>query len=134
MEKEKKYLSWSEIEIAVERLASNIFNSDRGITAITGLPRGGLIPAVMLSHKLKIPYIVNPQLVGNNVLLVDDICDTGETLKRFQNEANIITCTIHYKKSASYEPNFWYRMADENIWIVYPWENKTSDTIQDYKK
>ena len=60
MEKEKKYLTWGEVEIAVERLASNIFNNNIGITAVTGLPRGGLIPAVMLSHKLKIPYIINP--------------------------------------------------------------------------
>jgi hypothetical protein len=30
------------------------------------------------------------------------------------------------------EPNFWFKLANENEWIVYPWENKDSQTIPDY--
>ncbi len=40
---EKIYLSWSDIEAAIENLASQIKNSGETIEAITGLPRGGLI-------------------------------------------------------------------------------------------
>ena len=133
METPKKYLSWGDLEVAVERLAANIYNSGHGIAAITGMPRGGLIPAVMLSHKLKIPFTLTPNLADGKILVVDDICDTGKTLEKFKHEENIITVTIHYKQSSSYEPNFWYKLAEEGVWLVYPWENKNSDTIQDYK-
>ena len=131
----KRFLSWRDIDDAIERLAINITNSGTQFAAIGGLPRGGLIPAVMLSHTLKIPYV--PQAVfmrtPGNLLLVDDICDTGKTLKPFENDERIYTVTIHYKLSATTEPNFFWKLAPTNEWIVYPWERKDSKTIQDYK-
>ena len=132
----KKFITWGDIDDAVERLAINITNSNTEIMAIGGLPRGGLIPAVILSHKMNIPFVSQAYLaqVPGNILIVDDICDTGKTLKRFKFESNIYTATLHYKTSAEYEPHFWWRLAPENEWIVYPWENKDSETIQDYKK
>lgn len=130
----KKFITWGDINDAVERLAINIVNSKIKITAIGGLPRGGLIPAVMLSHKMNIPFVSQAYLaqVPGNILIVDDICDTGKTLKRFKFESNIYTATLHYKTSAEYEPHFWWRLAPENEWIVYPWEREDSQTIQDY--
>lgn len=133
----KRYLSWQDIEDAVERLAINITNSEKKIVDIIGLPRGGLIPAVMLSHKLGIPLLSEEEEIETEegyTLLVDDICDSGNTLQEYEEYEHILTVTLHYKSSASVEPNFWWRLAPENEWIVYPWENKDSETIQDYKK
>ena len=132
----KKFITWGDIDDAVERLAINITNSNTEIMAIGGLPRGGLIPAVILSHKMNIPFVSQAYLaqVPGNILIVDDICDTGKTLKRFKFESNIYTATLHYKTSAEYEPHLWWRLAPENEWVVYPWENKDSEAIQDYKK
>ena len=132
----KKFITWGDIDDAVERLAINITNSNIEIMAIGGLPRGGLIPAVMLSHKMNIPFVSQAYLaqIPGNILIVDDICDTWKTLKRFKFESNIYTATLHYKTSAEYEPHFWWRLAPENEWVVYPWENKDSEAIQDYKK
>ena len=132
---EKRFLSWRDIDDAVERLAINITNSSIQFTAISGLPRGGLIPAVMLSHTLKIPYVAQEVFMRTpgNLLLVDDICDSGKTLKPFENEERVYTVTLHHKTSAITEPNFFWRLAPTNEWIVYPWENKDSKTIQDYK-
>jgi uncharacterized protein len=69
---------------------------------IVGIVRGGAIPAVYLSHKLKIPvqmvhwstrdktddwgnesncWIPEDLLAGKKILLVDDIIDGGETIK-----------------------------------------------------
>lgn len=81
----------------VESLASQISTSGRRYSFIVGLGRGGLVPAVCLSHKLKTPMIsidwsrgdreenfsyAIPQLIQQdiNVLIVDDILDTGEAL------------------------------------------------------
>jgi len=133
---EKVFMSWGDIQAAVEILASRITNSDIKIEAIGGLPRGGLVPAVMLSHKMGIPFVsqANIAKVPGNILIVDDICDSGETLKQFKFEENVFTATIHHKRSAVVEPNFFYQLAYENQWIVYPWENKDSDTVADYLK
>lgn len=133
---EKVFMSWGDIQAAVEILASRIARSDIKIAAIGGLPRGGLIPAVMLSHKMGIPFVSQANIVKvpGNILIVDDICDSGETLKQFKFEENVFTATIHQKRSAIIEPNFFYQLAYENQWIVYPWENRDSDTVADYLK
>jgi hypoxanthine phosphoribosyltransferase len=126
----KKYLEWRDIDDAVERLAINIKKSGIEISAIKGLQRGGLIPAVMLSHSLGIP-MTEKEIVSSSVLIVDDICDTGNTLMPYKQLNNPIA-TIHYKTSALLEPNFWFKIANEKEWIVYPWEQKDSKTIPDY--
>jgi len=132
----KRFITWNNINDAIERLSINIINSKIEIAAVGGLPRGGLIPAVMLSHKLTIPFVSQANIAGvnGNILIVDDICDSGKTLKRFKFESNVYTATLHYKTTAEYEPHFWWKLADNNTWYYYPWERKDSDTIADYLK
>ena len=129
---EKIYLTWKDVENAIESIAYRIKKCDIEFSSITGLPRGGLIPAVMLSHKLNIPYKESPTM--GNILVIDDICDSGETLHKFKHESNVYTATIHYKQTASVEPTFWYSLVQDKDWIVYPWERDDSETIADYKK
>jgi len=130
----KRFISWRDVEDAVERLSINITNSNIEIAAVGGLPRGGLIPAVMLSHKMNIPFVSQANIAGiiGNILIVDDICDSGKTLKRFKFEENVYTATLHYKTTAEYEPHYWWKLASTNEWIVYPWEREDSKTIADY--
>jgi len=130
----KRFISWRDVEDAVERLSINITNSNIEIAAVGGLPRGGLIPAVMLSHKMNIPFVSQANIAGvtGNILIVDDICDSGKTLKRFKFEENVYTATLHYKSTAEYEPHYWWKLASLNEWINYPWEREDSKTIADY--
>ncbi len=132
----KNFLDWKDIDDAIEELATNISKSKIKITAIGGLPRGGLIPAVMLSHKLDISFVSQASMAGvnGNILIVDDICDSGKTLKRFKYESNVYTATLHYKSNAIVEPNFWWKLASNDEWIVYPWERDDAEAIQDYLK
>jgi len=51
----KRYVSWNEIDELVNSLTQQITQSGIQIENIFGLQRGGLIPAVMISHKLGIP-------------------------------------------------------------------------------
>jgi hypoxanthine phosphoribosyltransferase len=126
---EKIYLDWQYIDDAITNLAHQIKSSELNIEYILGMPRGGLIPAVMLSHKLNIPLFRPGMVLNNKVLIVDDICDSGLTLQKY----NVITtAVIHYKQSAKIEPNFYYSLTPEDKWIVYPWELKDSKTIADY--
>jgi len=131
---DKRYLNWNDVDRAVNRIVASINSSEIKINAVGGLPRGGLIPAVMLSHRLSIPFVSQAQIqttIGN-ILIVDDICDSGKTLKRFKFEENIYTATLHWKQSSEYQPNYFWEIAYENEWIVYPWENKDSQTKPDY--
>ena len=130
----KRFITWRDINDAIERLSINITNSKVEIAAVGGLPRGGLIPAVMLSHRLTIPFVSQANIAGvaGNILIVDDICDSGKTLKRFKYESNVYTATLHYKTTAEYEPHFWWKLAALDEWIVYPWEREDSKTIADY--
>jgi hypoxanthine phosphoribosyltransferase len=123
----KVYLSWDDINILVEDLCNTIVSSGAQIKSITGIPRGGFIPAVMISHKLHIPYVSR---TNKDTLVVDDICDTGETLKR---AVGGFTATLHYKPTAGFTPDFYAKEVGTE-WIVYPWERNDSEAIQDYLK
>ena len=131
---DRRYLNWNDIDRAINRIVASINSSEVKINAIGGLPRGGLIPAVMISHRLSIPFVSQANIAGviGNILIVDDICDSGKTLKRFKFEENVYTATLHWKQSSEYQPNYFWEIAYENEWIVYPWENIDSQTKPDY--
>lgn len=123
----KIYISWDDIETLTDDLCKVISKSGKQILSVTGLQRGGLIPAVMISHKLNIPYVYS---INSTTLVIDDICDTGETLN---NLVTPLTAVLHYKTEANHKPTFFAQEVG-NEWIVYPWERKDSDAIQDYLK
>ena len=129
---EKIYLSWDEIENAIESLAHQILKSGKQIGSINGLARGGLIPAVILSHRLEIPFMNEDNDTEGHILIIDDICDTGNTLEYYTKHQYILTATIHYKQTAIVKPDFYYSLTPQDKWIVYPWEQKDSQTIADY--
>lgn len=64
-----------------------------------------------------------------NILIVDDISDTGETLTKAysrlkaitRNEPKIFTCTICMRKDTKLIPDICaYTIHDE--WVKFPWE------------
>ena len=124
--KSKIYLTWDDIDNLVNILSKQ---TPPNITSVMGLPRGGLIPAVMLSHKLNLPLVYFPL---ETTLIVDDICDTGNTFERIN--ANYFAC-LHYKPhTSSFKPTIWAKSHEGNEWVIYPWENENADAIQDYLK
>jgi len=123
----KVYLSWDDINILVEDLCQTIAASGAEIKSITGIQRGGLIPAVMISHKLHIPYVSR---INKDTLVVDDICDTGVTLK---NTIAGYTAVLHHKPHTScFTPTIYSGLHEGTEWIIYPWERKDSIPVQDY--
>jgi hypothetical protein len=123
----KLFVSWADIEGLVEELWKKIVIGSMPINSVHGLKRGGYIPAVMLSHQLRIPY---SEVILKDTLVVDDICDSGETLK---NAPGVYQAVLHYKPHTScVAPTIWAKEVGDE-WIVYPWERRDSRTIQDYK-
>lgn len=118
---ELKHITYKMFSNAVERLAQKILNSKTKYNNIYAIPRGGLVLGVYLSHRLRLPMISSEQLINNKTLIVDDICDTGMTLKRFPNNQKVVVVT----KSAGLDtcPDLMYSYGVANhIWIRFPWE------------
>ena len=121
----KKYVSWEMIEEFVHDVANNYANEN--VTGVYGLPRGGLVLAVMISHKMNIPMLMAPV---DNCIIVDDICDSGESLLHYvrntsANQINpYIIVTLYHKDNAlGIIPHFSPYEKGED-WIVFPWEDK----------
>ena len=130
---EKLYYSWEEVEELVDLLAKQITKSGYQIEYIFGLQRGGLIPAVLLSHKLGIPMTQDPTLP--HILVVDDICDSGKTFHDiFIEYPKAKFACLHFKPHISYfNPDFSANKFFSDAWINYPWERVDSKAIADYK-
>mgnify|MGYP003646502964 CR=1 FL=1 len=125
----KIYLSWDDVDDLVNELCEKIPFNLPLIDSVHGIPRGGLIPAVLISHKLGLPYV---NAVGPNTLVIDDIADTGVTLNE---SPGVYTAVLHYKPHTScFIPILWAKLHEGDEWVIYPWETKDSDPIQDYLK
>lgn len=118
--KNKKKISWRNIELAVLDLSIQIKEKYPDIKTIYGIPRGGLIIAVMLSHKLNIRLSQTIPLDHSDLLIVDDIIDSGNTMQ-FNSSLKTTTASILYRKTSNFKPDVYVKDA-EDYWWVFPWE------------
>ncbi|WP_300368109.1 phosphoribosyltransferase [Brachyspira sp.] len=125
-------ISWENINEAIEVLAKKIEDSNIRYEVIYGLARGGLVPAVMLSHKLKIPMVLNMEEVwrlkvkNKAALIVDDISDTGETLRYFDDQKFDIATLFVREHTSKIKPKYSYKNINHDNWLLFPWETKDS--------
>jgi len=148
----KKYvtLKWCDVESDIKDLTDNIKKSGEKFDAILGIARGGLVPAMLLSDSLDQHNIATigmrlykngkklesleildwpaKSMEGKNVLVVDDISDTGETLMQLKAwlekqkvSAFKIAC-LHVKAKTDVKPDFYSRELDG--WVCYPWNRR----------
>ena len=141
-----KYYSYEDFRIDTKKLLSNVAGFEPQV--IVGIARGGLTLAHALAEGMDIRKVqtIRTELydetskrdmlsifgecdfIGvSKVLVVDDISDSGDTLKAVMpylasKNTNIEfkSCTLFYKQTSSYEPDFWINEADD--WIDFFWE------------
>ncbi len=113
---------------------------------IVGISRGGLVPGVMMSHWFKLPFkpVVAairdfpaweeylPRPTDTRILIVDDICDSGETMTRIAgyidkrtNNVDVRFATLWWNNDIDWEPHYYAQeMAKDstNTWIHFPHE------------
>ncbi len=146
-------LSWQDVYNLTLRLSERIVDSGFKPDLIVGIARGGWIPARILSDVLyanamfnvrieyytdlgthgREPKITQPLAIPieeKNILLVDEVADTGESLchaldyiKRL-GATNVKSAVLHLKPSSKIVPDFYMKLVDS--WTVYPWENRES--------
>lgn len=118
---EKEYVTWDDVNQFVDMVD---YQTCRKVSGVYGLPRGGLILAVMLSHRLNVPLLMSP---ADNCMIVDDICDSGESLLHYVNNSSghedhkYTIVTMYYKEGAAVQPDM-YSCKKDDKWIVFPWE------------
>lgn len=140
-------VSWTEYHSLAQSLAAKILDSKHAPDHIVAIARGGLTLGHILSDFLRIPIatitiqsyvdiqtqgslIISEELrtpvKGKNVLLVDDVSDTGKTLiraiaylKEFE-PASVVSATLFYKPHSEIKPDYY---AEETAkWILFPYE------------
>ncbi len=117
--------------------------------SIVGVSRGGWAPARILSDLLENartaniriefytglgktrskPIVTQPisdKIAGKNALVVDDVSDTGESLKVAlehllkMGAASVKTVTIYFKPHSILKPDYFAESTSD--WIIFPWE------------
>jgi GTP cyclohydrolase I len=111
-------ISYEEVYLQAEKLATSI---NKSYAAIYAIPRGGVPIGIILSGLLKIPLIEKFDGNTKDVLIVDDLIDSGETLKQYPDSDSAVL----YKKSWSPKPTYWVEETDE--WLEFPYEQTERD-------
>ena len=148
MEK-KEFFSQKEMELALIEIKNQIDQSNFSPEIIFSINRGGCIPGVYLSHLLDIPHhVIDVQLrdqkkninisnllesakLEKDILIVDDINDTGATFNFVKNSlaehnGNFSYASLIENKSSNFKVDFKGKIIDKKInpnWIVFQWEN-----------
>jgi len=138
-------LTWDTIDELVYDLYQKLL--DKPPSIIIGISRGGLVPAVMLSHALAAPlYTFNPQCPNfyemlnlisawrGNVVFVDEINDSGQTLwnlskrlEELESHPNIRWVSLIEKSTAIFKCSHfgWYLTPNDarhEMYAIFPWE------------
>ena len=105
---DKERYSWKQFEDDCETLA--VWARGKKFKSIFGIPRGGLVLAVKLSHLLDIPLVLNREDITGHTLIVDDIADSGGTLERLKAPSAVIARSPRYirEKTLGLRPIFLY--------------------------
>lgn len=143
MPKYNKSPSWETIHKLCVAIMIKVRNSPMvRITHVYGVPRGGLIPAVLLSHLLEVPLALHGTDIKKGCLIIDDISDTGGTFKKmldiltveFQNRPLVYTAALYSRKDSVITPDFVGKYVNDNTgWIHFPWETLTSSKFDNTK-
>ena len=118
--------TWEEFDKSVEVISKKSREWD--LTGIYGIPRGGLCLAVALSHKLNLEVLSEPK---ENILIVDDIYDSGKTL----NSYNKYIGSKYFVLISKSKPTWWHtvHLLCKDQWIIFPWEDKDNYKYDKYQ-
>ncbi|MCL4447988.1 MAG: phosphoribosyltransferase [Thermoplasmatales archaeon] len=148
-----RVVSWEEIERWAEIIVEKI--GDFKFDCVISVIRGGLVPSRIVADYLSIKdiftlktehwgitatpdgkavvtYPIVKDLNGRSVLVVDDITDTGQSLKlaieatKQKNPKVVRSATFLHIKKSEIAPDYYAEeiTADNWKWFIFPWNRK----------
>ncbi len=143
-----KYFEKEDFIDSLNKIVEQIENSNWSPNVIISINRGGCVPGIYLSHRLNLKHkVIDIQLRDSNrlpdfklvkqkikrfdnILLVDDINDSGKTLKTIYDLINayskkIYNATLIYNQESIIKTDFYGRMikrSEDKNWYIFPWE------------
>jgi hypoxanthine phosphoribosyltransferase len=126
----KRKIDWYYLHVMCKKLAEKVRHAK--FKGVAGIARGGLIPAVIISHHLNIPYLTTYPVNADvyDVLVIDDIVDSGKTFKQVlegQEHRRFASLFVN-KNKCNYYPDFF--VEETTDWIVFPYETE-EDSVSD---
>lgn len=120
----KYFYTWQEFDKDIEEIVC--WAGGRNFKSVYGIPRGGLILGVVLSHRLGLPLKLKVEELDEDTLVLDDIADSGRTLENLDKVLNFkpVVAILFYHKDVCRKPDFYIR--EKKDWVVFPWENEKS--------
>ena len=143
----KLWYKWNEMRRDVNTLCRTISLDKFDPQVIVGISRGGLTPGVMMSHWMQKPFKpiktslrdfpewedYLPKKTDERVLIVDDICDSGETFQKISDfitergvDVEVRFASLWWNNECNFEPHYYVQECakdSEGIWIHFPWEH-----------
>ena len=149
------YVSWDEYHRVTEQLARQVFESGWQFNQLICIARGGLRVGDVLSRIYDLPLailstssyteksgtvrgelIISDQMtmasgrLGDRVLLVDDLVDSGVTLEavtrtlpqRYPHITALRTAVLWYKACSVFKPDYFIQYLPDDPWIHQPFE------------
>jgi len=155
--------TWDKIYGFLLNLAEKIREDSFKPDVIVGVSRGGWPPARVMSDLLENPEIANVKaefykgvaetkgepvitqpvsvsVRGKRVLVMDDVADTGKSLRlvkshlKEEGATEVKIATIYYKPWSVIVPDYYEK--ETSSWIIFPWERKETvrNIIQRYRR
>ena len=141
--------SWDDVYDMTIELARQVKGSGYSPQVIVGVSRGGWPPARVMSDLLENPNLANmkvefyknigvtaqrpkitqpvtSEVVGKRVLVVDDVADSGRSLRVISKHLGrkgareIRVCTLYMKPKSIFKPDHYARTTSK--WVIFPWE------------
>lgn len=136
------HLTWDEFHRDTRALAQRLLTGQKHWRGIVGIARGGLIPAAIIARELNIRLIDTLCIAsydhdqqgavqilktvsgdGSDLLLIDDLVDTGITAAIARELLPRATMAAIYAKPAGMaRTDYWQREFAQDVWIHFPWD------------
>jgi len=124
---ECEIMSWELFEKLAMNVAKSIRQDGFQPDFMVGLARGGWVLSRVLCDFLGVKDLVSLiDLTGKNVLVVDDITDTGESMLvaveyvKSKNPASIKTAALRHIDGSKFTPDYYGDVISWR-WVVFPW-------------
>ena len=164
------HISWEEYHKKTEELAVKVNNDGWKFNQVVCIAKGGMRVGDVFARIFNVPLAIlsvesyrgegvknqrgaitfsrdlaktSPN-IGSKVLLVDDLADSGITLKKsidwlehfygFYLDEQVRTAVLYYKAASSFKPDYYIDYLKDSPWIHMPFERYEDMDVEELKK